>query len=252
MGSATGWHVSSETKVLLLEKQDSIYRSGSSLGQARIARSSNRGNDMWSYMHNTSVEEVTKLIDFLNDKMGSTDYQMSDVYTTQTVSYLGKMTIHDKLLASLIRQKVDYKMAVTTEEGKQMFDVDLPEDVLLQREYNSYSGTINPEQLIRYLHQGIKINKGEVRYNSEVKSLKRKGEFFEIEVLDRHTDLTYVIKSKKVVSAAGPYTGALLKDVAPYFEKLIHPQRVFLAFYKINKEVYNNLSALDIQKLKDA
>ena len=252
MGSATGWQVSTDTEVLVLEKQDSIYDSGSSLGEARIARSSNRGDDMWSYMHNTSVDEVENLIDFLNVKTKSNDYSISDIYTTQPVSYLGKMTIHDKLLASLIRQEVDYKMAVTPEEAKKMFDVDLPEDVLLQREYNNYSGTINPEQLINYLHQGININHGEVRYNSEVRSLKKVEGLYEIEILDKTKDLTYTLKSKKVISAAGPYTGVLLKDVAPYFDDLINPQRVFLAFYKIRKEVYKDLPESDIQKLKDA
>ncbi len=252
MGSATGWQVSTDTEVLVLEKQDSIYDSGSSLGEARIARSSNRGDDMWSYMHNTSVDEVENLIDFLNVKTKSNDYSISDIYTTQPVSYLGKMTIHDKLLASLIRQEVDYKMAVTPEEAKKMFDVDLPEDVLLQREYNNYSGTINPEQLINYLHQGININHGEVRHNSEVRSLKKVEGLYEIEILDKTKDLTYTLKSKKVISAAGPYTGVLLKDVAPYFDDLINPQRVFLAFYKIRKEVYEDLPESDIQKLKDA
>lgn len=252
MGSATGWQVSSDSEVLLLEKQDSIYDSGSSLGEARIARSSNRGDDMWSYMHNTSVDEVEKLIEFLNAKTGTTNFEMSDIYTTQPVSYLGKLTIHDKLLASLIRQEVDYKMAVTPAEGKEMFGVDLPDDVLLQKEYNNYSGTINPEQLINYLHQGIEINNGEVRYNSEVKSLLKVDGMYEIEIYDKTKDLTYKLKSKNVISAAGPYTGTLLRDVAPYFDGLINPQRVFLAFYKIRKEVYENLPKSDIQKLIDA
>ena len=56
MGSATAWHLSNAgKKVLLLEKQDTLYNTGSSNGEARIARSSNRGDDIWSYLHNLSV-----------------------------------------------------------------------------------------------------------------------------------------------------------------------------------------------------
>lgn len=59
MGSSTAWHLSDQgNSILLLEKQDSIYNQGSSYGEARIARSSNRGNDIWSYLHNSSVAET--------------------------------------------------------------------------------------------------------------------------------------------------------------------------------------------------
>ena len=54
---------------------------------------------------------------------------------------------------------------------------------------------------------------------------------------------------KKIVSAAGPYTGPLLKDVAPYFAEIIHPQRVFLAFLKIKTEVYDKLDDQEIDRL---
>jgi len=78
MGSASAWQLADRgVPVILLEKQDSIYDSGSSLGQARIARSSNRGDDIWSYMHNTSVSEVERLIRFLNESHPGVDYKMS-------------------------------------------------------------------------------------------------------------------------------------------------------------------------------
>ena len=49
MGSATAWHLSDRgNDILILEKQDSIYTQGSSFGEARIARSNNRGSDIWS------------------------------------------------------------------------------------------------------------------------------------------------------------------------------------------------------------
>jgi len=52
MGSSTAWHLSDQgNSVLLLEKQDSVYTQGSSFGEARIARSSNRGNDTASMIN---------------------------------------------------------------------------------------------------------------------------------------------------------------------------------------------------------
>jgi len=57
MGSATAWQLANEGhKVLLIEQQDTVYTTGSSQGTARIARSSNRGDDIWSYLHNLSDE----------------------------------------------------------------------------------------------------------------------------------------------------------------------------------------------------
>jgi hypothetical protein len=41
-----------------------------------------------------------------------------------------------------------------------------------------------------------------------------------------------------MVIAAGPYTGKLLTKIAPSFDKLISPVRVFSAFFKIKKATY--------------
>jgi len=154
-------------------------------------------------------------------------------------------------MASLIRQKVDYKIATTPEEGRDIFKVDLPSGVLLQKEYNQYSGTINPERLIEYLHLGVTAKGGKVRYNHEVIDLKKEKSEFLISV-NNGSERLEVMRASKVVSAAGPHTGRLLKDVAPYVDTLINPQRVFLAFYKIRTEAYLKMSAGEIAKLKNA
>jgi len=215
---------------LLLEKQPKVYTAGSSYGEARIARSSNRGNDMWSYLHNRSVEEVIELIDFLNSIEGDEKYSIKDIYTTSPVTYVGRTKIYDKLYNSLIRQEVNYKMAITPEEGEKMFGVNLPDSVLIQKEYNLHSGTINPKKLIEYLHEAVRKKGNQVWYQNQVTKIIQKENYYEIEITDLKTNEQKTIKSKKIVSAAGPYTGELLNQIAPYFQQPIQPQRVFLAF----------------------
>jgi len=253
MGSSTAWQLARrDESVLMLEKQDTSYTTGSSLGVARIARSNNRNDDIWSYLHNRSVAEVQALIKYLNETDDLTTHRMKDIYTTGPVTYVGRKKIYDKLLASLRRQDVEYDMATTQIQGADMYQVNLPDNVLMQREYNPYSGTINPAALISYLHKAISRSGGEIRYNSEVIGLSfdKATQLYHITVVNDNTDEQMVIKAHKVVSAAGPYTGKLLRTVAPYFQRLIDPQRVFLAFLKIRKEIYDQWSEDQIEKLK--
>ena len=252
MGSATAWELSQRGyEVLLLEKQDSIYTEGSSFGEARIARSNNRGNDIWSYLHNTSVDLTNDLIDFLNEVDGSASYKMEDIYNTSPVTYVGTSRIYDQIMASVKRQKIDSKIALGPEEGREMFDISLIDDILLQQEYRKHSGTINPHQLITYLHQGIKKHGNEIRYQSQVEELNydSQSELYEIEVNSNGTE--EILKASKVISAAGPYNGPLLKNVAPYFDSLINPERVFLAFLKIDPEVYESLNEAQKEKIEN-
>lgn len=254
MGSSAGWHLSGNNNpILLLEMQDSVYTYGSSYGEARIARSNNRGNDIWSYLHNRSVKETQDLVEYLNSTEEGAPYAMDMVYTTSPVTYVGRTRIYERLLASLERQKVTYDMASTPQEGKANYDVNLPDSVLIQREYNQHSGTMNPKALIQLLHRGITKKGGEIRYQTKVTKLQynEKNQWYEIETKNIKNGKTEVLRSKKIVSAAGPYTGQLLKDIAPYFEDLISPERVFLAFYKIKESAYANLSGDDRAKLRD-
>ena len=254
MGSATAWHLSnSGLETMLLEKQDSVYNQGSSMGDARIARSNNRGDDIWSFLHNRSVHETEKLIAHLNTTTEESTFLMEDLYTTSPVTYVGRIGIYDRLLASLERQKVDYEMATTPKEALDLFDVELPENILIQREYNRYSGTVNPQRLIRYLHRAIQSLNGTISYQSRVSKLAYDAEndCYSITYVNESTHKEQTILSKKVVSAAGPYTGSLLKDVAPYFEELITPQRIFLAFYSIKKEAFADLTPQQVQKIHE-
>ena len=133
-----------------------------------------------------------------------------------------------------------------------MFGVNLPEGILLQREYNQHSGTINPKQLITYLHNAVKKKGSTIRYHSKVESLVEKDGQYHISVKNIQTGNNYEILADKVISAAGPYTGTLLKEVAPYFDTLINPQRVFTAFFKIQKEQFAAYSKEQKQQLFNA
>lgn len=252
MGSATAWHLANANEdVLVIEQQDSIYTYGSSLGDARIARSNNRSSDIWSYLHNRTIEEVEKLIAFLNEAEENPGFSMEDIYTTTPTNYVGLSRIHDQLLKSFETQKVDYKLAITPEEGKNLFSIEIPEGVLYHREYNQYTGTINPGQLISHLHKGIRKKGGRVHYGYRVESLKEIDGLFEIELTNLQTRKQKTILSKKVVTAAGPYTGKVLKNVAPYFQDLIIPQRVFLSFFKIHPDHWKTLNEEQVQRIAD-
>jgi glycerol-3-phosphate dehydrogenase len=76
-------------------------------------------------------------------------------------------------------------------------------------------------------------------YNHRVTGLVKKDGIYEIELTLTRTGATKTVYSRKVVAAAGPYTGVLLKDIAPQFNELISPKRVFLAFLKTDPVKYD-------------
>lgn len=254
MGSAAAWHLSNKnTSLILLEKQDSLYTEGSSLGQARIARSNNRSADLWSYLHNRSVSEVQVLIEYLNSTGSEDTFRMNDIYTTSPVTYVGRISILDQLMSSLKRQKVAYEIAANPIEAREIFDVYLPHDVLIQREYNLHSGTINPENLISLLHKAIRKKGNRIQYNMKVTNIQydQRNQIYRISYIDEKNKTAHEITSKKVVAAVGPYTGTLLSEIAPYMDELITPKRVFLVYLKIKNEVYDRLSDKNKRKLKE-
>jgi glycine/D-amino acid oxidase-like deaminating enzyme len=252
MGSATGWELSKYGEdVLLIEQQDSIYTYGSSLGEARISRSLGPKNDIFSYLQRTSITETEKLIQFLNETEGNENHKIEDIYRTSPVTYIRYKSQKDEMAALLTDQTVQYEFAPNKEKAAELFGMDIPDSIMIIREYKKHSGTLNPQALITKLHQGIKYAGNQVLYNEKVSSLKRVNEHFEIQLTNQKTGVKRTLLSKKVVSAAGPYNGELLKDVAPYVSELITPKRLFLAFFKIKKAVYENWSAEYKKRLQD-
>ncbi len=248
MGSSAAWHLSNQGKtVLLLEKQDINYDSGSSKGKTRIVRSSNIEDDeLWSYLHDCAVKETELLINFLNSQ--GVVLTMEDIYTTSPVSYLAKLEELDRLLANLQKQNVNFEIATTPDQGKSKFGVNLQTGTLLQKEFKKYSGTLHPKRLIALLHKAVEEKGNEIRYNTKVERIEKNENLYSVSTIHAHGQ-TKILQASQLVCAVGPYTGPLLKRIASYFQELINPKRVFLTFLKINN--YTSLSKEQKQQLKN-
>ena len=253
MGSATGWELSkSGEKIVLLEQQDSIYTFGSSFGEARISRSLGPKNDIFSYLQQKSVAGTKELMDYLNESENSQQHSMDQIYRTSPVTYIRYQSQEEDVKLLLRNQADRFAFAPDSETAKALFGMEIPDSVMIIREYKQYSGTLNPKALISKLHLGIAYAGSKVLYNEKVISLKRKKERYEIQVENTRTGKIRRILSKKIVVAAGPYNGELIKDIAPYFKELIIPERLFLAFLKIDPSIYNGLSSEQKERLQQA
>jgi len=253
MGSSTAWELSKYGKdVLLIEQQDSVYTFGSSFGEARISRSLGPNEDIFSYLQQTSVSETKSLIDYLNNGKKQPLHSMKDIYTTSPVTYIYSISQIKEVEELLDGQTDTYEYASNALEAAETFGMKIPDTSLIIREFKDYSGTLNPKVLINKLHRGIKKSGNRVQYNQKVTSLKKEDDIYIIEITNTKTGLSKTVLSKKVVAAAGPYNGALLKEIAPYISKLIVPKRLFLSFIKINSKKYNTLSIEQKGKLKES
>jgi len=234
--------------VLLLEKQDSIYSEGSSLGEARIARSLGTMGDIFSFLHNESVSEAQHLIEFLNDQ-DTVAHRMEDLYRTSPVSYVRHRKQMERMLSIMDGQRDSFQFASDPSQGADIFGANFPDSTIMLREYQGYSGTINPQALIAKIHRALSIQGASVRYRTEVQSVHRNGKGFRMDIYDAKEGTSNVLYTHKVVCATGPYTGELLLDLAPYFAELITPQRVFLGFFKINQETYEGLDEVQKERI---
>jgi len=249
MGSATAWQLSNAgEKVILLEQQSSEYTFGSSFGEARICRSLGPKNDIWSYLHRRALAETEELIKFLNEN-DQKHHAMEDIYTDSPVTYILHTDKREAVVRMLRQQPDAYECSYTSEEALEKFGVTVPENQIVIQEYRKYTGTINPKALIKKLHVGVMLKGGEVQYGQEVKQVKRTSEGYRVDVVDGAHGRLENIETRRLVSAAGPYTGDLLKKIAPEFSQLITPKRVFLAFLKISKERFLSYSPDQKEKI---
>lgn len=254
MGNAVTWQLSNYgEKVLLIEQQGKKYNSGSSYGEARIARSLGPKRDIFSFLNNQTVEEVRKLIRFLNTIETPKQHKMSDIYTTSPVSYLFDKELHKDEIELLThkKQKDKYRKA-SGDAAFRKFGVTIPDSQLLIREYKKHSGTLNPTELIKKLRLGIQQKGNNIKHNHKAIKITPKNGFYEIKVLNTKINKVKVLNAKKVIVAAGPYTNELLKEIAPYFKKLITPKRVFLSFFKIKKKRFDQFSQTEKKNIINA
>ena len=243
IGSSTAWELSKYGEnILLIEQQDSVYTFGSSFGEARISRSLGPKNDIFSYLQKTSVREAQSLIDYLNDDATVQIHKMEDIYTTSPVTYIYNNSQLREVEKLLDDQTDKYEYAPNAGKAFEMFGMTIPDSAMVIREYKQYSGTLNPKILIAKLHDGIRKKGNRIRYNEKVTVLKKVNGIYEIEIKNSKTGEIEKLFSNKVVAAAGPFNGSLVKEIAPYFETLITPKRLFLTFLKINSHTYESLT----------
>ena len=253
MGSSAAWQLSKNNKnILLIERQDSIYTFGSSFGEARISRSLGPKQDIFSFIQQTSVNETKKLIDYLNkDELGKL-HSMENIYTTSPVTYIYYKTQLNEVEELLDGQTDKYEFASNPKEAQEKFGMKISDSTIVIREFKKYSGTLNPKILINKLHKGIRKAGNRIFYNNNVTSLIKENGIFKIKIVNSKTGLKKTVLSKKVIAAAGPYNGTLVKDIAPYFSSLISPKRLFLSFLRIDSKKYDFMTTEQKNKLKGA
>jgi glycine/D-amino acid oxidase-like deaminating enzyme len=252
IGSSTAWELSKYGQnVLLIEQQDSIYTFGSSFGEARISRSLGPKENIYSFLQQTSVSETKDLIDYLNKGEEEIMHAMDDIYTTAPITYIYYKSQLKEVEELLNGQTDKYEYASNTKEALEKFGMIIPDTTMVVREFKQFSGTLNPKILIHKLHNGIKKTGNRIHFNERVTSLKKENRIYEIEITNSKTGKVKTILSKKVVAAAGPYNGILVKEVAPYFSSLITPKRLFLSFLKIDSNKYDSLTIEQKKKLKE-
>jgi len=250
MGSSVTWKLAEQgEKVLLLEQQGKTYDYGSSFGAARISRSLGPKKDVFSFVHNLTIKEAKQLIAFLNeDTLGDT-HKMEEIYSTSPVSYLYSKDQYNAIKKlNYKKQRKNFRRG-SGDSAFRKFGVTLNDNQVLVREYKKYSGTINPQALIQKLRLGIEKKSGRINYQHKVLNLEKKEGYFEAEVLNLKSNKSIIIKTKKVIVAAGPYTVTVLKDFAPYFNRVIIPKRVLLGYFKISDKRYKKLSDKEIKSI---
>lgn len=256
MGSSAAWQLANANeKVLLIEQQGKEYTFGSSLGEARISRSLGPKYDIWSYLHRRAVSETEILLDFLNSEGDIALHKMEDIYTTSPSTYI-LHTDKKEVVDRMLRQQEDqYEFASSPSEAKEKFQVNLPEKQIVIQEYRRHTGTINPKVLISKLHTAIELKGSKVSYDKKIESVRKieeqEGPGYEIVLTNNVDGQKEKILAKKVVCAAGAYTGSLLKDINPLIESVINPKRVALAFFKVASSRYKSYSSTQKQRFKN-
>jgi len=253
MGSSVAWQLSERgEKVILLEQQDKDYDHGSSQGKSRIARSLGPKDDIWGWLHNETVDEVKQLVQYLN-RNGVDSLNVNQIYTTSPVTYVRNIKQLSRIEALMYDGQPDrYEFAGQPKMARQLFGMNIPDSVIVIREFKKHSGTINPSTLIPACHQGIRHSGNEVRYRTRVDQLTESNNIYRIDYTDLKSNKRDYILASKVVTAAGPWSGSLLKFVAPYADSLLSPKRVFLSYLKIADNKYAQFSEAQKKQLIDS
>jgi len=176
MGSSVAWKlVEQGAKVTLLEQQGQDFDHGSSFGAARISRSLGPKKDIFSFVHNRTVEEVEKLITFLNKEEQGKKHDIADIYSTSPVSYLYTKDQYDQIdKLKYKKQRRDYRKG-SGDAAFRKFGITLKPNQVLVREFRKHSGTLNPDALIQKLRLAINLKGGKIQFHQKVTHLLKKG-----------------------------------------------------------------------------
>jgi len=171
MGTAVAWKLADRgAQVTLIEKQEKNYSKGSSYGTERISRSLGPKKDVFSYVHNKTIKEISKLIDFLNTDDSTQEHRMNDVYTTLPITYLHHNDEYQKIRKFRFKkQKKDYRLASQNSSFRK-FGMTIPNNTFLVREKRQYSGSLNPTELINKLSFGIEKKGSKIKYQHQVEN----------------------------------------------------------------------------------
>jgi glycine/D-amino acid oxidase-like deaminating enzyme len=93
---------------------------------------------------------------------------------------------------------------------------------------------------------GITLSGGQIRYEEAVTKITRDSASYTISCGDTR------IQCRQLVSAAGPFTSTLLRNIAPEFQDIVQAKRVPLAYFKPKEASYSRLSNAQKHRLRDA
>jgi len=248
MGCSAAWHLAQAGKqVLMIEKQQPVFTHGSSMGTARMCRNFGPQDDVFTWMQKTSVSEARKLIDFLNQNSDA-QHSMEEIFTTSPVTYVFKESQSD-YVSTLVnapenRNAVQY--ASNPVEADQLLGMNTADGIHVVRERRQYSGTVSPHAFIEKMRLGITLSGGQIRYEEAVTKITRDSASYTISCGDTR------IQCRQLVSAAGPFTSTLLRNIAPEFQDIVQAKRVPLAYFKPKEASYSRLSNAQKHRLRDA
>ena len=249
MGSAAAWQVIQKgLSVRLIEQQDEKYTYGSSFGEARISRSLGPKNDIFSWLQQASIAETERLLSYLKDDR----FRMETLFHTSPVTYIFYPSQQATVDAILEDQTDPIEVALGQMEVDRKFGMQFDEPVTVIREFKPHSGTMHPLRMIACMQEGIRKIGGRISYRHRATSIRRKGEGYEVELLDLENGEKVKVHYKKVITAAGPYTGDLLEHIAPWFKELTSIKRLALAYFKINPSIYAGLRENAYEKIQQA
>jgi len=248
MGCSAAWQLAQAGKqVLMIEKQQPVFTNGSSLGTARMCRNFGPQDDVFTWMQKTSVSEASKLIDFLNNN-SDTQHSMDEIFTTSPVTYVFKDSQRDYVntLVNAPENNSAVQYASNPAEADKLLGMSTADGMHIVRERRPHSGTVSPHAFIEKMRLGFILSGGQIRYEEAVTEIRRNKSSYTICCGDTR------IECRQLVSAAGPFTGSLLRDIAPEFQDIVEAKRVPLAYFKPKEASYSRLSDTQKRVLRDA